>query len=382
MAQKINPPKKHRYQTATPKTPTGFYNTHKKQIMIISCIVLAVLLIAAVVIAAISAIGATIPYNLNFKNYIKLPDYMNMKFENADIDERFNTEKETLLLSAATYETITSGTIEKMYSVTIDATGYYLVDGERDGNIFNPGILEDYTITNLGNHYTSSGSPFSKEIQNALIGFDITSENKTMATIEYPEDYSVDVAKGRTIEYEITVKKVEKPILPNYTDEFVLAKTGFSGIEEYERELRNEIVENLVWNTLIEATEIIKYPQDIVDEYCLQFYEPYNQYMVENELDFAGMLTALGISQETYFDNRDAYAYGTVREEMILYCIARAEDIKVTDNDYKTIGLELAQENGYADVFTFETNVGEEALERGVLWELVKRYLVDASTFE
>ncbi len=360
-----------------------FYNAHKKVIWVAAAAVCAVALLTSVIIAAVVTARASIPYNINLSKYIDVPQYMGITIKNDDIKKEFDQEIKNLLLKDATYEELTEGTIEEGYSVTIDAKGYLLKsDGTREETPFSSGSISDYVITDIGNHYTESGVAFSSDIQKAIIGTDIEATKNVMATVKYPDSYSVEEVKGKTAEFDITIKKVEKPVLPSYTDTYVLAKTGFKNIEEYEEALEKDIRNNLVWNTIVNGTTIKKYYMPMVDEYITEYLEPYNEYMAENEMTFEAMLKELGITQEEFLNERDTYAYGIVREEMILYYIARKENITVSDSEYKTLGAELAINNGYSSLADFEDNVGENNAMRSVLWEKVKLILISETNFE
>ncbi len=360
-----------------------FYENNKKAVILSSFGVGAVALIAAIVIVTIQAINAIIPYNIRFKNYIEVPQYMGITIKNEDLNKEIERKKKALLLKYAEYETLSEGTIEKGYKVTIDATGYLLkADGTREDQKMESGSLENYAVTDIGDHYTESGTQFSSEIQEAVIGKDIKEPGKIVATIKYPDDYSAVDLRGRTAEFDITVKKVEKTLLPAYTDTFVLAKTGYKDIAEYEQELEKDTRYNVVWNTVVKSVTIKKFPMDKVNEYRQEFADPYNEYMAENNLTFEQMLKKLNTDKETYFKEQDSYAYGLVREEMILYYIARTEGIKVSDSEYKVLALELAIKNGYSSITEFEDSVSEDTVERSVLWQKVKTILVSEANFE
>ncbi len=370
-----------------------FFKKNKLTVLLSSVGVGAVALITAIVIVTIQLVNSEIPYNIRFKNYIEVPQYMGITVKNEDLNKEIERRKQALLLKYAEYKPMSKGEAEvaKGYKVTVDATGYLLkTDGTREETAMKSGSLKDYAITDIGNHYTESGSAFSSEIQNAIIGktfvFDddgnIKEPEKIVTTVVYPADHSDATLRSRSAEFDITVKKVEKTELPKYTNTFVMLKTGYKDKQTYEAALEKEVRYNLVWNTVVSSVKVKKFPEDKVTEYRTAFAEPYNEYMEENKLSFEQMLKKLEIDQETYFKEMDAYAYGLVREEMILYYIARTEDISISKAEYKTIGRELALENGYSSLSEFESAVSEETVERSVLWQKVKTILVSEAKFE
>ncbi len=360
-----------------------FFGKYKKIILCSAAGICVAALVVSVVIFAVNAATSHIPYNVKLSKYVDVPTYMGITIKNEDIQKEFDKQKKELLLKAATYEALTEGKIEEGYRVTVDTKGYLLKeDGTREEKTFSSGTLTDYVITDIGNHYTENGVAFSSEIQEAIIGKDIKEPGEIKATVKYPSDYAVDEVKGKTAEFDITLKKVEKTILPGYTDTYVLAKTVYKNIEEYEEATNREIRENLVWNAIVKGTTVKKFYKPKVDEYITEFVTPYNDYMDEKKMTFDELLKELKIDQATFLNNRDTYAYGLVREEMILYYIARAEEIDVSDTEYKTIGKEVAIESGYSSLADFESNLGEDDVMRSVLWEKVKRILVSNAKFE
>ncbi len=368
------------------KHPSGFRmfcQKHKKAIWGAVAGICGAALITSVIIFAIIAATAHIPYNIRFSKYIEVPQYMGITLKNEDIENEVERQIKALLLVDATYKELKEGTIEEGYQVTIDTKAYILKsDGTREDKEYTSGALTDYVITDIGNHVTEAGAPFSSEIQNAIIGSEIKDNAVLNATVEYPNDSSADDLKGKKLEFDITVKKVEKVILPEYTDTYVLAKSGFKNIEEFEASVEKEARSNLVWNTIVSNTTVKKFYQPKVDEYLAEFAEPYNDYMEENNITFEKMLEELEISEEEYLDNRDTYAYGLVREEMILYYIARTEDIDVSETEYTTLGKQVAIEGGYSSLKEFEEKIGTDDVMRAVLFEKVKTILVSNAVFE
>ncbi len=374
--QNKNLPSKNRKAPGKVKT---FFQNHKK-VALLSLLGLGV---AALITVIVIAVNSLIPYNIRLKNYIDVPQYMGITIKNETLNKEIERQKRNLLLKYATYETLTEGVIEEGYKVTIDAKGYLLKDdGTREEKSMDSGSLTNYEITDIGNHYTDSGTAFSSEIQTAVIGKDIKSPGEIVAKITYPETYTTEALRGRSAEFDITVKKVEKTLLPNYTNTFVLAKTGYKDIAEYEAALEQNTRYNLVWNTVVNSVTVKKFPENKVTEHRKAFAEPYNDYMEKNNISFDELIKELEIDKETYFKEMDTYAYGVVREEMILYYIARESNIKVSDSEYKVLALELAVQNGYSTISEFENKISKATVERNVLWQKVKTILVANAVFE
>jgi hypothetical protein len=60
-----------------------------------------------------------------------------------------------------------------------------------------------------------------------------------------------------------------------YDDVFIERVTRYSTVEEYETAMREQARFQLVWEALIEATEVISFPKDAPDAHRLDFLEYY-----------------------------------------------------------------------------------------------------------
>ncbi len=142
-------------------------------------------------------------------------------------------------------------------------------EGKIDGETFEGGSATDVPVT-LG------AKQMLPEFETAL--FDKKASDEVTATVNFPEDYHGKDVAGKTAEFAITVKTVEKPELPEINDEFVQR----FGIEEGTKEaLENAIRENMereleaglrreinqqVMAHLVEANQAVMIPEGMVKQ--------------------------------------------------------------------------------------------------------------------
>ena len=105
--------------------------------------------------------------------------------------------------------------------------------GRKDGEEFPGGKANDYTVMVGGGAMLPD---FEKQLEGVLVGaaktFDVT----------FPQDYNAKDLAGHTVQFDITVKKVEAPVLPPVDAAF--AKT--LGIEDGDlARMRSEVTKNL-----------------------------------------------------------------------------------------------------------------------------------------
>ncbi|WP_295539078.1 trigger factor, partial [Thiolapillus sp.] len=111
--------------------------------------------------------------------------------------------------------------------VTLDFTG--LMDGEA----FEGGTASDIPLV-LGSGTMIPG--FEEGLLGAKAG------DKPVLELKFPEDYRVENLAGKDVTFEVEVKAVAEPKLPELDEEFVKSMGVEDGTEE---SLRNEIRENM-----------------------------------------------------------------------------------------------------------------------------------------
>ena len=387
----VNPPKKHKYSVHPVKQKTraeimtqkiaDFFTLNKKLIIIITAAVLAAAILITALVVGLNYYFIDTPYDgIRFADYIMIPDYFSRELSQSEVEEEFEKEKTALLKTQATYETLNSGLIEEGNNVTISTEGFIINEDGTESKVAR-GTLTDYEITDLGNHITESGLPFSDEIQNALIGTSVVSVKPVTADIAYPQDYSITEFQGKTVRYRITVSKVTKTILPEYTDA-VIAKldSRFSTTKEYEDYTYRQIKFNLLWTALVKDSIVIKYPESKLKPYIDEYDAYYNNYMEQNKITFEELLGETGSTAEEYQAARTAYAENTVKEEIILYFIIKTEKIRVSSAEFQTVCESIAKISGYQSVEMMLKDYGEEIVRRTVLWEKVKEMILESAT--
>lgn len=386
----VNPPKKHKYaiQPAKQKPKSqiimekvgDFFTLNKKLILIVTAAVLAAAILIAALVAVLDYYLIDTPYDrIRLADHVTVPGYFGMELSASEVEEAFEKEKTALLKTQATYETVKSGLIEEGYNVTISTEGYIVNSDGTESKVLR-GTLTDYEVTDLGNHITNNGMSFSKEIQDAIIGTAVVSVRKLTAEIDYPEDYSLDEFKGQKVKYYITVSKVTKTILPEYTD-LVISKldSRFTTVEEYEEYTYNQVKQDLLWNKMVKDSTAAKYPEDKLKIYRDEYDSYYNTYMAQNKTTFDKLLAELGMSAEEYEKDREEFAQNTVKEEMILYYIIKTKKVRMASADYKAACKTLAEYSGYASVDDMVKDYGEDVVERTVLWDKVKQMMVESA---
>jgi trigger factor len=166
--------------------------------------------------------------------------------------------------------------------ITIDFSGS--VDGEN----FTDGKSENFQIE-IGTEKMIPG------FEDNLVGLKI-GDTKTF-TATFPDDYPNQKLTGKAAEFEIEVKQVEAPVLPEIDDEFIKAYGVENGTvetfrndvkENMVRELSNKLKAHLrqsVFTALYEKVNLTL-PNALIEEEIDALLNPYREMAKKNRMDF------------------------------------------------------------------------------------------------
>jgi len=149
--------------------------------------------------------------------------------------------------------------------------------GTSEGENFTDGQVDDFSVV-LGSKKMIPG------FEDNLVGLS-TGDNKTF-TVNFPEDYGNEKLAGKVAEFEVTVTKVEEPVLAEINEEFVKAYGVEDGsVESFridvknnmERELEQALrgkLKNAVMDAVYENVKITV-PNSLVDVEVEEMMKPY-----------------------------------------------------------------------------------------------------------
>ena len=273
-------------------------------------------------------------------------------------DEQVDLVIESNLAGFATREEITDRPAQTGDVVNIDYTGYI------DGEAFEGGSA------------AAAGHNIGDE-------FDIT--------VQFPEEYSQNpYMEGAVAEFHIVLNSIAVEKVPELTDEWVQQNSEESEtVEEYRDEIRSTLEESTedsvraelqdsVLNTLLENTEVKKYPEDVVSAQEAMFTEAYTQMAEMYEMELGEFLeTYMQTTEEELNQQAKEYAQQSAVLGEAVKLIAEKENLEPTEEEYTEGYAEYAEQSGYEDVQAFIDEVGEDALRSQIRQDAVAEYLVD-----
>ena len=301
--------------------------------------------------------------------YVKVADYKGLTVtrESAVVtDEEFESELEYLLDSYATYEEFTDRNVEEGDTVRADYKGI------RDGVAFEGGTATNTTLT------AASDTGYIPGFAEAFIGQ--TPGKEFEFNVTFPENYGNADLAGVEVTFVCTVHAIlgNELIYPELTDEFVSANFGYSNAEEFRIAYRASVEENkknavennmysALWQQIVEASEILGYPESEVTRIYNEQRAMYEQYAVNFGIDYDTFLASyLGVNDEDLYEECRGY----VKEDLVIYQLVKDLAVEITAEEYTAGVTMFAESYGMTNNELIEA-YGESTIMTTLYWQEV-----------
>ena len=253
--------------------------------------------------------------------------------------------------------------------------------GTLDGVAFDGGTATGTTLT-LGAGGWIDG------FEDGMVGMK-AGETKTIdATFPDPYKNNPDLA-GKTVQFEITVHSVSETVIPEYNDAFVRDNFDFATMAEYEASVRKTLAEerqdeiaaekqSATLAVAVDNAEVLKYPEGVVEDYMAQQIDYVRYYAAQYGMSYADFVSAAtGEDVETYEAAVRTGAEQSVKEELVIWAIAEAENFTISDERRASELASLLSYYNYDDLASMCEAYGftEEYMNRTMTYSI---YYVDA----
>ena len=320
-------------------------------------IISALVLAAAMIAAAISCSDNKV-YKKTFPSiseieydpdlYIKLPVLSDITVSKKEVDERVDYALMSLLLQDAEYTLYSeAGSAEASLYDTVNIS---FVGAPDDGKT----VLDDNTLEMLcktsvnlvigaGDIYKLFSDKImdspddAADFERELVGLSVGDSKNIILTL--PGDCQISALRGLKVCFTVSLNTVNRPDadVGSLTDDTVLQKTGYPTVNEYRNYLVEYYLGDLAYNAVVEKCEIIDDCKEIFDVYVDKYIhelilQSYGDELTEKEYNKA--------YDEVMKSSKDkAYAWATPvsRERLILNSLFELCEIKLSDNQYKTL---------------------------------------------
>ncbi len=218
----------------------------------------------------------------------------------------------------------------------IDFTGYL------DGEAFEGGADTGFDLQ------IGSGG-FIDGFEEGLIGAK-KGEARTL-NLTFPEVYPInpDMA-GKEVVFEVKVNSVSEYVLPELTDDFVkeLTEEEYTTVEAFREYSIDALTKDKQYLAIIEyLVENSEFPE-LNEEYITASLDSmkayYQMYAVMYGVDLETFMGMMGVPDaKAFWDDMEAEIRRMEKERIVLYCVAKAEGITLTEEEFTKYATELAE---------------------------------------
>ena len=315
--------------------------------------------------------------DVDLSKYITLGEYVGIDVTltvEMLTDDKYATAIEDLLNSAQYYEPIKDRAVAQGDTVNVDFKGF------MDGVEFEGGTAQDQTVSVTENSGYIEG--FAEGILGAKPGETVTVD------LTFPEDYYEDIA-GKPVTFEITVNYIHGELkTPEMNDEFISEYTDgeyktVADFEVYYRKALQDSYEetaksnaiSAMWDKVIEACEIVEYPEQQVNYYYQQQMSQCEYYAQSYGMTVEQIMAVMGWTEEILMENAQIYTKG----DLAFNAICQKENIGISEAEY-LVGLANYATSADVEPSVLEAYYGKDYIMENLLWDKVLVSIYDRAT--
>lgn len=338
----------------------GRYDMNKK-LLIGSGVVVAIVAVIAIILVFVNNKQSK-EYNYDLSKYVKVGNYKGLEYasQKASVtDEEVDVEIQRRLQKAAKTENSKTGKVENGDTINISFVG------KIDGKEFEGGSSESTDIT-VGTTQMIDG------FIEGLIGKNV-GESVTL-NLKFPDDYGKTDLQGKAVEFKVTINSKKKISVPKLNTEFVKKNSKFTTVKEYKEGVKKELlnqkqksidstVKQELWSRIINKSKAKKYPEKELNEAMSQANKLEESYKAQAQnygMEWETYLKTVMRTDKKGFEKlKQEYAKNIVFNRMVMYSIARSENISLSNREYKKEILKILEDNGY-DEESFKKAFGKD----------------------
>jgi len=228
------------------------------------------------------------------------------------------------------------------------------------------------------------GESIAEGFDDGLIGMK-KGETKEIS-VTFPEEYYDSELAGKAAVYQVTLQSVSRT--PELTDQWVAENTESKTIEEYRNTVRKDL-ENYTneaaelqlyadaWNTVLENSEIIEYPEEDVQKAAEAYKALNGEYIEQAQMDMSEFLKAQGLTEEEYEAECRQYAETKVEQNLIVQYIMDQEGLSLEDDAAKELQTTLFRQYGVTDLSEIVDIYGQTEVDESLALLRVEKFIAD-----
>lgn len=216
--------------------------------------------------------------------------------------------------------------------------------GSVDGEVFDGGTAEGQSLT------IGSGQ-FIDGFEDQMVGMKVGESGEIEVT--FPEEYHSEELQGKDAVFAVTVNSISRP-QEEVTEEWLLANTEYTTIEEYRESIRTELettneqttqneLSEAAWLAVFTTASFKQYPKDLVSACYDEQKLSYEYYASSYGMEYQEFLESAGIIEDDLMEA----AKDSTQVSLTLDYICSKEDMGEDSQIYQDTLEELLAMNGF-----------------------------------
>ena len=253
-------------------------------------------------------------------------------------------------------------------------------------------VYTDYTASIDGsivdqekNYYFILGDEeFGAEFDEKLTG--VSKGDQLAFNLHFDTDDANENFAGKTVAFEIRVRRIEVAVLPETTDKFIKENFGYETYEEFKQAVREHVrqtydaestdsVQEKLLKQVIDASGIVQYTTEdyeeaaaIVDSFYQEYAEMFNQ-------DIETIYETFEVTDES----KETEIMDQLNRLLVVRAIIKNEKMTISDEEYEEGIAFYMEENDYTSSEEFINDYGEEEIKNRLLEDKVLKLLEDSA---
>ncbi|MBO4433249.1 MAG: FKBP-type peptidyl-prolyl cis-trans isomerase, partial [Clostridia bacterium] len=250
----------------------------------------------------------------DLSEYVKLGEYKGVSIDTS------SDEYKSAYKALVEKDISNSGIVGKKLEGKVEEGDVVNIDyeGKRDGVAFQGGTAQGHDLT------IGSGQ-FIPGFEDGLIGVSIG--DTVDLNLTFPKDYkSADLA-GADVVFTVKVNYVKDSGAVKIEDHY--SELGFNSLKEYEDNARERTIRNLVFEKVLESSEISDCPERDKKIFVNAVYEYRdNRSRSTYNVDYETILKQQNMTKEDFINYLSESATAQMQDQMVYYSILKAENLE------------------------------------------------------
>jgi len=265
------------------------------------------------------------------KPEVELGDYKGLNIEQDAVsvtDEQVIKELQSKQQQHARLVTLEAGTVEIDDTVTIDFEGF------KDDVPFVGGKSANYELV------IGSGT-FIPGFEEGLIGVEVGQHVDVNVT--FPDEYHSSELAGQKAVFKTDIKKIQRKEFSSLDDEFAKDVSEFETLDELKTDLRNKLLINAealaktnhqkVILAKVVDNASVEIPEVMVTERVKVMVDDLSRNLTQQGMTLEQYYQYTGTTEEVMEERLRPQATESVKADLVLEAIAKAEGIEVTEDE-------------------------------------------------